>query len=284
MITHRVLLAVATATSAFAWQCQPNSSQATAVEQGCRTQLWDVGPLDFTNNFTAGAPYLNVISKTEVYDGIAVNRTYSHHPLVRCSTRSAADTQMLALPSTNGTTIALIHTSATVDEDSMGQQIWAAMSYDGGFTWTPSAEIIASALLPNQTSVGPRTDLQSLSDGQEENFLYWCNRSVIQRAWGCEAIIQSPATQIVYAVAGSSDYYCNNGSLANDVGAESHRGGRTLNSSISVVEDVSLDRSISPLENPPGIPAGCIKTSSRRTLFSTRPCMGPNTAWPTAMR
>ena len=60
---------------------------------------------------------------------------------------------MLALPGSNGTTIVLIHTSATVDEDSMGQQIWTTISNDGGFTWTPSHEIIPSALLPNQTSV-----------------------------------------------------------------------------------------------------------------------------------
>lgn len=41
----------------------------------------------------------------------------------------------------------------------MGQNVWAGVSHDGGYTWTKSQEVMPSALLPNQT--------------EEHNFNYW---------------------------------------------------------------------------------------------------------------
>ena len=84
-----IVLASVWLQTALGWSCLPNSSELSSVEQNCRTQLWDVGPLDYSNNYTIGAPQLQVVSRVEVYNGIDYNRTYSHHPLVSCASNSA---------------------------------------------------------------------------------------------------------------------------------------------------------------------------------------------------
>ena len=186
--------------SVLSWSCAPDSSELRASQTtGCRTRLWDITVPDPSNNLTNGYSSLTTTAKTEFYDGLAANRTYSHHPL------------MLNVDGT----IVLVHSSAKQDEDSMGQEIWGGVSRDGGLTWTESNVILPSALLPNQT--------------QEYNFTYWwvrsqertnggrCELRVPQRAWGPVAVVQGPVTQIVYAVADSSDFFCNDGTLGSSV-------------------------------------------------------------------
>jgi hypothetical protein len=58
----------------------------------------------------------------------------------------------------------LIHSTAAIDEDSMGMDVWGSVSLDGGYTWSPSQMILPPALLPNQTDVA--------------NFSYWCNEAI----------------------------------------------------------------------------------------------------------
>ena len=135
------LLAVLNFTAA--WSCPADSSALQDSETSCRLQLWDVPAPDLQNNLTLGYGPISPLKRIQFYNGVAANRTYSHHPL------------LLSL----GETVVLVHSSAKQDEDSMGQEIWGGVSHDGGMTWTESTVILPSALLPNQT--------------QEYNFTYW---------------------------------------------------------------------------------------------------------------
>ncbi|KAI0134312.1 hypothetical protein BJ170DRAFT_609371 [Xylariales sp. AK1849] len=154
------------------------------------TDFWNVSPpLDYNDTLNAGWSQLPTLSQTEVYNGIAANRTYAHHPEIYARNNS----------------VYLIHSSALIDEDSMGQNIWLTRSSDGGFTWTPSMEILPSALLPNQTS--------------ELNFSYWCNEGIQQRGLGALAIIDYNET--LYALAETTNFWC-----AGSLGSGNHGAGR----------------------------------------------------------
>ena len=127
----------------LSWQCDVGSEQYTGVQNNCRTKLWDVGPIDYTENNTAGFDYLNNVTAVEFYNGVEVGRTYAHSPLLLFADN----------------TVILVHSSALQDEDSQGQDVWGGVSHDDGYTWTDPVEIFPPALLPNQTN--------------QANFTYW---------------------------------------------------------------------------------------------------------------
>ncbi|KAF7534821.1 hypothetical protein G7054_g5911 [Neopestalotiopsis clavispora] len=154
------------------------------------TNYWNVTPpLNYSDVLYAGWPQLPTLSDIEVYNGVAQGRTYAHHPEIYASNNS----------------VYLIHSSALIDEDSMGQQIWLTTSQDGGFTWSPSAEILPSALLPNQSA--------------ELNFSYWCNEGIQQRALGGLTIIDYNET--LFAVGETTNFWC-----AGALGSGNHGAGR----------------------------------------------------------
>ncbi|KAK9412877.1 putative Sialidase domain-containing protein [Seiridium unicorne] len=154
------------------------------------TNFWDVSPpLDYNDTLYAGWSQLPALAEVEVYNGVDTNRTYAHHPEIYARNNS----------------VYLIHSSGLVDEDSMGQNVWLTTSTDGGFTWTPSMEILPSALLPNQTS--------------ELNFSYWCNEGVQQRALGALTIIDYNET--LYALGETTNFWC-----AGSLGSGNHGAGR----------------------------------------------------------
>ena len=113
------------------------------VQPPCRTQLWDVPPIDTRNNNTGGWSELPTTSHVKIWDGASHDRTYAHHPIIEVF----------------GDTVAAIWSSAEVDEDSNGQSIIGAISKDQGRTWSSPEVIIPGALLPNQTD--------------ERTFNYW---------------------------------------------------------------------------------------------------------------
>jgi hypothetical protein len=148
---------------------------------------WQVNPpIRYNDTLYAGWDQLDVVKEVEVYSGRSVNRTYAHHPEIL----------------SHGDTVYLIHSSAPIDEDSMGQDVWITVSHDGGFTWSPSSSIIPAALLPNQTDT--------------RNFTYWCNSQIWQRALQALTIVEVRGQ--VYAVAQTSNFYCY-GSLGSGVKA-----------------------------------------------------------------
>ncbi|RSH85391.1 hypothetical protein EHS25_004787 [Saitozyma podzolica] len=113
----------------IAWQCAAKSSQLNQAHTSCRTKLWDVPAIDYSNKLTAGWPYLDVSARVKFYDGVKAGRTYSHHPLML---------------NVDGTFV-LIHSSALQDEDSMGQEIWGgavkcAARSSCGAVWLPLLE------------------------------------------------------------------------------------------------------------------------------------------------
>lgn len=101
---------------------------------------------------------------------------YAHHPIV------------LAIDKT----VYMVHSSAVIDEDSMGQELWGTISHDGGYTWLPSHPILPAALLSNQTDVA--------------NFSYWCNAAIWQRAIGGPTILEYESE--VWAVGETTDFFC----------------------------------------------------------------------------
>ncbi|KAL5361081.1 hypothetical protein BJX96DRAFT_175901 [Aspergillus floccosus] len=78
------------------------------------------------------------------------NRTYAHHP------------ELFYLHGT----VYLSFSSAPIDEDSMGQEVWIATSKDSGHTWTPNQSLLPAALLPNQNGL--------------RDYSYWCDRQIPQ--------------------------------------------------------------------------------------------------------
>ena len=109
----------------------------------CRRDLWNVQPIDPSNNFTGGWPMLEVNHRTKVWDGAERGRTYSHH----------------AIAGHFDDTTVMLWTSAEVDEDSMGQVVMGSVSSDGGASWKKAETIFPEAMLPNQTA--------------QHNFTYW---------------------------------------------------------------------------------------------------------------
>lgn len=140
-------------------------------------EYWQVSPpLNYSDILYAGWDQIPVQIEAIVYNGIAVGRTYAHHP------------QLLAV----GETVYLIHSSALIDEDSMGMELWGAISHDGGYTWSASQSILPAALLPNQTDVA--------------NFSYWCNEAIWQRAIGGLAVLNLGSE--IWAIGQTTDFFC----------------------------------------------------------------------------
>lgn len=129
---ENILLA---AGAALQWSTQDDH---TANAPGiCRTKLWDVPAADPSNAMTVGWRILDVTARTKVYDGASLGRTYAHHPIIQAF----------------GKTVVLIHSSAEIDEDAMGQEVWSSISHDGGSTWSEPGPIIGPAVLVNQTDL-----------------------------------------------------------------------------------------------------------------------------------
>lgn len=123
---------------------------------------WKVTPpIDVNDVLYAGQPQL---PKRDIliYNASQVGRTYAHH------------TMLLA----EGRTIYLIHSTAAVDEDQMGEEPWVSVSNDGGSTWTQSRSLLPTALLPNQTTIGPA------------NNTFWCSNKIWQRAIAPDSIVK----------------------------------------------------------------------------------------------
>lgn len=153
---------------------------------------WQVSPsIDYNDTLYAGWPQINNTQDILIYNGTAENRTYAHHPELYYSSVTE--------------TVYLIHSSAPIDEDSMGQDVWIAVSKDDGRTWSPPHSILPAALLPNQTDT--------------RNFTYWCDASIWQRALQALTIVD--VNDVVYAVGQTTDFYC-----WGDIGSGSKAAGR----------------------------------------------------------
>ena len=138
---------------------------------------WQVSPpLNYSDVLYAGWNQIPIQKEVIVYNGTAVGRTYAHHP------------QLLAV----GETVYLVHSSAVMDEDSMGMELWGAISHDGGYTWSSSHSVLPAALLPNQTNVA--------------NFSYWCNEAIWQRAIGGLAVLNVGSE--IWGVGQTTDFFC----------------------------------------------------------------------------
>ena len=138
---------------------------------------WVWPPLDYTDPLYCGWDQISVVKEVEIYNGVAHNRTYAHHP------------ELFAV----GNNVFLIHSSAPVDEDSMGQDVWMSTSKDGGLTWTPSVSLLPAALLPNQTD--------------PLNYKYWCDRGIAQRGWQANTFVHL-ANDELYAIVQSGSRWC----------------------------------------------------------------------------
>jgi hypothetical protein len=147
------------------------------------SNLWQVVPeIDYTDPLYAGWDQIPVIKETEVYNGVTEKRTYAHHP------------ELFAI----GDKVYLIFSSAPIDEDSMGQDVWISTSDDGGLTWAPSYSLLPAALLPNQTD-------------NAHNYTYWCDRGIAQRAWQGLAFLHLPGPEEggeLYAIGQSGTRWC----------------------------------------------------------------------------
>src|SRR5690242_20256658 len=124
-------------TQAMLWPLRLAHAYAVSADEDISppTQLWNVQPLNYSDPLFGGIPPLHNVSNVKVYDGLTLNRTYTHHPILHA----------------RGDHLYLIHSSSIQDEDTNGQEIWFSKSTDGGYTWTPSTPVIPEALLPNQT-------------------------------------------------------------------------------------------------------------------------------------
>lgn len=145
--------------------------------------LWQVTPeIDYSDHLYAGWDQIPTVKEVEVYNGVAHGRTYAHHP------------ELFAI----GETAYLIFSSAPVDEDSMGQDVWIATSKDAGLHWSSPYSILPAALLPNQTD-----DLQ--------NYKYWCDLGIAQRAWQALTFVHLPGPGHdgeLYAIGQSGTRWC----------------------------------------------------------------------------
>ncbi|KAK0370420.1 hypothetical protein CLIM01_12216 [Colletotrichum limetticola] len=139
--------------------------------------LWQVSPpLDYNDNLFAGWKQISVEAEIQIYNGVAENRTYAHHP------------ELFAI----GSDVLLIYSSAPVDEDSMGQDIWISTSSDNGSSWSSGRSLMPAALLPNQT--------------ETHNWKYWCDRGIAQRAWQALTFVHLEGE--LYAVGQSGSRWC----------------------------------------------------------------------------
>jgi len=162
------------------------------------TKLWNVTPaIDPSDTLYAGWNQIQNVTNIEVYNGISLNRTYAHHPI-------------LYSRGSGGKQVYLIHTSSVLDEDTLGQNAWFSMSQDGGYTWTEDRPILPPAILPNQTAT--------------ETFKHWCDLNIQQRAFQTEAIIEYKG--LLYAVAETLDFYCIGQNVSSQTGTGSRASGR----------------------------------------------------------
>ncbi|GKT66396.1 BNR repeat domain-containing protein [Colletotrichum tofieldiae] len=140
--------------------------------------LWRVWPpIDYSDKIYAGWNQITVEKEIQIYNGVAENRTYAHHP------------ELFAV----GSNVFLIYSSAPVDEDSMGQDVWISASSDSGLTWSPGKSLMPAALLPNQTDL--------------HNWKYWCDRGIAQRAWQALSFVHLPDGEL-YAIGQSGSRWC----------------------------------------------------------------------------
>ncbi|KAK1710010.1 uncharacterized protein BDZ83DRAFT_591682 [Colletotrichum acutatum] len=139
--------------------------------------LWQVSPpLDYNDKLFAGWKQISVKAEIQIYNGVAENRTYAHHP------------ELFAI----GSHVLLIYSSAPVDEDSMGQDIWISTSSDNGSTWSSGRSLMPAALLPNQTVT--------------YDWKYWCDRGIAQRAWQALTFVHLEGE--LYAIGQSGSRWC----------------------------------------------------------------------------
>ncbi|WQF89335.1 Putative Sialidase superfamily [Colletotrichum destructivum] len=140
--------------------------------------LWRVWPpIDYSDKIYAGWGQIPVEKEVQIYNGVAENRTYAHHP------------ELFAV----GSNVFLIYSSAPVDEDSMGQDVWISASSDGGLNWSPGKSLMPAALLPNQTEL--------------HDWKYWCDRGIAQRAWQALSFVRLPDGEL-YAIGQSGSRWC----------------------------------------------------------------------------
>ncbi|OHE99291.1 hypothetical protein CORC01_05332 [Colletotrichum orchidophilum] len=140
--------------------------------------LWQVSPpLNYTDTIYAGWQQITVDAEIQIYNGVAENRTYAHHP------------ELFAIESN----VFLLYSSAPVDEDSMGQDIWISTSSDSGLTWSRGRSLMPAALLPNQT--------------ETYNWKHWCDRGIAQRAWQALSFVHLPDGEL-YAIGQSGSRWC----------------------------------------------------------------------------
>ncbi|KAF9263000.1 hypothetical protein L218DRAFT_987987 [Marasmius fiardii PR-910] len=126
--------------------------------------LWKGPSLIASDALYAGLKQIAGVKHMLIHNGTQVERTYSHHAIVE-----TFEGRLWAAWS-----------SAHEDEDSMGQQVWVATADRNGSNWIWNEPSVPgpSALLSNQTSVG------------EQNYLYWCDRGIIQRALQPSALVE----------------------------------------------------------------------------------------------
>ncbi|KAG7088028.1 hypothetical protein E1B28_012065 [Marasmius oreades] len=149
--------------------------------------LWKGPALDAKDPLYAGLKQIEGVKHMLVHNGSQVGRTYSHHAIVE---------------NVNGRLWAA-WSSATNDEDSMGQQVWVGTADRNGSSWKWNKPAIPgpSALLPNQTSVG------------EQNYTYWCNQGIIQRALQPSALVEYNGD--IYSIIEPVDRVCPGGPGSN---------------------------------------------------------------------
>jgi len=176
------------------------AQRATAVftDVHSDTLLWDVSPaINYNDSLYAGWDQIANITNVEVYNGISLNRTYAHHPILYSRGK-------------DGRQVYLIHTSSVHDEDTMGQNIWLSVSEDGGYTWSKDRAILPPAILPNQTAA--------------QTFKHWCDLNIQQRAFQSNAIVEHSGK--LFAVAETLDFYCAGKNVSSQTGSGSRASGR----------------------------------------------------------
>ncbi|KAI8294250.1 hypothetical protein K4K56_002817 [Colletotrichum sp. SAR 10_98] len=140
--------------------------------------LWQISPpLNYSDVLYAGWEQIPVQKEIQIYNGVAENRTYAHHP------------ELFSI----GSNVFLIYSSAPVDEDSMGQDVWISTSNDSGLSWSTGKSLMPAALLPNQT--------------EAYNWKYWCDRGIAQRAWQALTFVHLSDGSL-YAIGQSGSRWC----------------------------------------------------------------------------
>lgn len=150
-----------------------------AADQPEPNRLWQVTPeIDLTDELYAGWDPISVVKETEVYNGVAENRTYAHH------------SELFHL----NTITYVAFSSAPVDEDSMGQDARISVSKDDGLTWSSPEIVVPAAMLPNQTD--------------PHDFKYWCDRHIVQRVWQPVSFVYLEDEDNLYSIVLSASIGC----------------------------------------------------------------------------